>query len=290
MLQAIARTIQVNWLVAEEGLLVRAIPRIGQLEASRESLPGTVIRISPQLDAFVAERIAAHSYDLLPGSVDMRNPLLKRELVLAQQVGKADFQPPQPVRAERTRFRKHEEATADVVTDMVQMRRDGVSTASKIHVVREEDLLRMAEIGGHAPFQFKRGTLRQKFPSSFQDILPPDLLLIGELGERGRPIRHVWIVHRGYASYRQIPLHDLLHDIQDPVVHTPGHTAYVVQDLGHTVRTVGPQMRHRPVGSADEGDLLHEVTALGEGAAGLPRPRFYEHRLVLRVHKLRELI
>lgn len=67
------------------------------------------------------------------------NTLVEVSLVETVQVGKMDLHPPQTTLSERLGFLKEKQATRQVVTDVVQMRRERVGAASEIEVVREVD-------------------------------------------------------------------------------------------------------------------------------------------------------
>lgn len=60
-------------------------------------------------------------------------------LVETVQVGKMNFEPAESSLAEGFGYGEFEEATREVIADMVQVGRDGVRTAAEVEVVGEVD-------------------------------------------------------------------------------------------------------------------------------------------------------
>jgi len=52
-----------------------------------------------------------------------------------------DFEPPQTALAERFCFRKLQKTATEVITNVIEMRRDGISTSTEIEIVREVDFI-----------------------------------------------------------------------------------------------------------------------------------------------------
>ena len=67
--------------------------------------------------------------------------LVEATLIETAQVGQMDLQPPQAAFTERLSLCEEKESTRKVVTDVVQVRWDGVRPATEVHVVREIELV-----------------------------------------------------------------------------------------------------------------------------------------------------
>ena len=68
--------------------------------------------------------------------------LIEATLVKPIQVCKVDLQPAQPAPTQRLSLGEHEETTAQVIADMIQVWLDWVSTASKVDVMWEVHCVR----------------------------------------------------------------------------------------------------------------------------------------------------
>lgn len=72
---------------------------------------------------------------------------LEGSLVITVQVSTVDLQPPQTSLSERPRFAELQQPTTEIVTNMVQVRGDGISTAAEIKIVRHVDGVTQELIG-----------------------------------------------------------------------------------------------------------------------------------------------
>lgn len=67
--------------------------------------------------------------------------LIEATLVESAQVCQMDLQPPQTTLTKGLGLGEEEEPTRKIVTDVVQVWRDGVCSATEVHVVREVELV-----------------------------------------------------------------------------------------------------------------------------------------------------
>ena len=73
--------------------------------------------------------------------------LVEAGLVEPIQGSQVDLQPPQTSLSERPRFAELQQPTTEIVTSMVQVRGDGISTAAEIKIVRHVDGVTQELIG-----------------------------------------------------------------------------------------------------------------------------------------------
>lgn len=83
-----------------------------------------------------------HFEGALCAIVDIRQTILSKlyslveaTLVISAQVRQMDFQPPQATLTEGLSFGEEEEATREIVTDVVQMWWNGVCSTTEVHIV-----------------------------------------------------------------------------------------------------------------------------------------------------------
>ena len=69
--------------------------------------------------------------------MDEIDTLFEIALVVSVQIGKMNLQPPQTTLAEGPRLAKQEQTTTEIIPNVTQMGRNGVSTTTEINVVRE---------------------------------------------------------------------------------------------------------------------------------------------------------
>ena len=67
--------------------------------------------------------------------------LAETGLVITEHVGEVDSQPAQTSFAKRLAISEHEQATAEIVADVVKMRRHRIRATSEVHVMREIEAL-----------------------------------------------------------------------------------------------------------------------------------------------------
>lgn len=75
--------------------------------------------------------------DLLQMVVHPGDTLVEAGLVVTVQVGQMDLQPAQSTLAQRLSLGKLQQPSTQIIANMVQIGRDGVSTSTEIDVVRE---------------------------------------------------------------------------------------------------------------------------------------------------------
>ncbi len=71
--------------------------------------------------------------------VNKLHSLFEGALVVTVQVGAVNFEPPQTCLSKRPRFTEFQQSTAKIITDVVQMWRDGVCTTSEVKIMGHID-------------------------------------------------------------------------------------------------------------------------------------------------------
>ena len=72
--------------------------------------------------------------------------LAKSYFVVAEEVGDLDFQPEEPALAQRLATRERQQTATEIVSEVVQMRRNRVDAASEVEIHREVDGLRVISL------------------------------------------------------------------------------------------------------------------------------------------------
>ena len=107
--------------------------------------------------------------------VDPRSPVEQTNLVVAHRVGDLHLEPMQAARAERLGVGKVEEAAAEVVVDVGEVRGERVGTTAKVEIVREveaaadERLSDLDLVVDVAPL----GVQATPGPTALEPLLPP---------------------------------------------------------------------------------------------------------------------
>ena len=134
MLQPIASTILVNGQVRLVFQRIGRLQRVSEFDARGETLPRIVGLGPPALSVEGLFGTVVYVSEML---VDESDSVVEAGLVETVQVGQVDFEPSKTAFAERFRFCEFEQATREVVADVVQMGREGVGAATEIDVVGE---------------------------------------------------------------------------------------------------------------------------------------------------------
>ena len=72
--------------------------------------------------------------------------LAKSYFVVAEEVGDLDLQPEEPALAQRLATRERQQTATEIVSEVVQMRRNRVDAASEVEIHREVDGLRVISL------------------------------------------------------------------------------------------------------------------------------------------------
>src|SRR4051794_18013524 len=86
-----------------------------------------------------SQRLLRAVVNVLQMLVHILNALVKVGLVEPVQIGQVDLEPAQATLAEGPGFGKLEQATTEIVADVVEMRGDGVRPPTEVEIVREVD-------------------------------------------------------------------------------------------------------------------------------------------------------
>ena len=134
MLQSITSTILMNGQVRLVFQRIGRLQRVSEFDARGETLPRIVGLGPPALSVEGLFGTVVHIGEVL---VDESDSVVEAGLVEPVQVGQVDLEPSETAFAERFCFGEFEQATREVVADVVQMGREGVGAATEIDVVGE---------------------------------------------------------------------------------------------------------------------------------------------------------
>ena len=134
MLQPITSTILMNGQVRLVFQRIGRLQRVSEFDTRRETLPGIVGLGPPALSIEGLFGTVVHVGEML---VDESDSVVEAGLVETVQVGQVDLEPSETAFAERFRFCEFEQTTREIITDVVQMGREGVGTSTEIDVVGE---------------------------------------------------------------------------------------------------------------------------------------------------------
>ena len=134
MLQPITSTILMNREVRLVFQRIGRLQRVSEFDTRSETLPGIVGLGPPALSVEGLFGTVVYLGEML---VDESDSVVEAGLVEPVQVGQVDLEPSETAFAERFRFCELEQATGEIVADVVQMGRKGVGTSTEIDVVGE---------------------------------------------------------------------------------------------------------------------------------------------------------
>lgn len=115
-------------------LRVDTVQRGFQFLARRETLPG-VVSFGPPATA--GERVFGGVVDIVEALMNEFDTFVEGGFVVPVEIGKMDLEPAKTASAERLGFAEEEEATGKIVSNMIQVRRKGVCTATEVQIVGE---------------------------------------------------------------------------------------------------------------------------------------------------------
>ena len=160
------------------------------------------------------------------------NSTLETQFVLPELVGQVDLEPAKALVSKLAALCKQQHTPRDIMTHMVEVWRYWIDPASKVAVVREKYLLTAFQAAGYTQSQQ---------PFTAKTVLLSILLVLlekFELVSEGGIFDHFWcdsplIVPFGHPSKSPSYGPDVLHSLQDLVVHLPFDASQNVKNLAH---------------------------------------------------------
>mmetsp|Transcript_60813 Transcript_60813/g.106854 ORF Transcript_60813/g.106854 Transcript_60813/m.106854 type:complete len:418 (-) Transcript_60813:977-2230(-) len=130
---------------------VATVDGLDNLRHRGERLERLLRRGPPPLSA---QWLRHRSANLVHVRIGPLHTVIQTDFVVTKQIRHVDFQPPQPNRTQLLGLVEHHNAAAKVVSEVTQVRWDGVRASAEINIVRKEhnfvfELLRNVELDGH---------------------------------------------------------------------------------------------------------------------------------------------